>query len=1247
MNFTRRKCNRFGKTKIKTQPTMFKTLPTFSLYSLRAIACCLITVFSLGQSAFAQIYSHNFDVYDLTKPQVKNVNINASWSANPGSLYKRVYDNNNGLGNMGQNHVYVLTVQMVGNYQTEITSISFKRVSGDNATFQIKVADQNYGTNFTSDNNLTSITKTKTVSKLRNTFTIKIAVTNGSYPNYYSQIDNFVVNGTVSAFDPAAEATPSSEGILYVDKNKSTPGNGSSWALAMKEISYGLKGAKTKPAIKQIWVAAGDYQPDVQGQSFSLVNGVKVYGGFSGGENSLAERNTLQNPTTLKGRGTSVISNNDLNGTALLDGFYISEGSGFLKSGSSFGGGMYNTNSSPTIVNCVFTNNQTDPTKEPGLGGGMYNFNSNPSVTQCLFYSNKAKGTSQGAGGGIFNDNSSPVITNCTFTENEVSGTSTAGNGAAIALRGTSSPTIRNSIFWNNTDSSIPAGLSSISIFGSSDGTPVISYSLVQGGYAGGNHIIDQDPKFASPADQDYTQSKTSPVINAGDPATVLSVFTVNSDNEAVTLSGLSRLTSATIDLGPFEIYPISTWHVNAVSTAIDPDGLSWPASFATLQQALNVAHEGDQIWVAKGEYKPAAMETFYMIPGVKFYGGFVGNESSPDQRPFPIPVMNDPGATILSGNGSNVILNDGNGLGSDDLLDGFTIKGGNAENGAGMANYDSNPTIQNSAFIDNTATGNGGAIFNQYSYSMINNTYFVNNKALAGYGGGIVSAGGELTLNNCSFYSNTATSGGGAVANFYSALRMHNCTLYSNSADAGGAISNLNSSESFVYNSIIYGNSSGIESTDSDLSVSYSLVQGLGANSEKQNLDGTTDPQFVDATSFDFNLRPCSPAINRGINDAVQEGLADINGNPRIFNAQIDMGAYELQNLPVAFSLPLNNESVTLPVYTGVTALTEDCITLALLEPASSDGVQGNIAAKVYVATGQTITSGSKVFVKRHYDLTPVEENGAARVTLFFTKQEFDDYNTAYGNAHSASLPENLKVLQYHGTSPTGLPETYSGTTELIENVVVNLNAEQTIYSVSFNVTSFSGFYVSGQPAGALPVTLVSFKAAKAENQAFLSWQTTNEANSSAFEIEHSLNGKNWAAIGKVEAAGESSDIRNYSFLHKTPENGNNLYRLKMIDIDETFAYSSISSVTFNEITESMLYPNPALNMVKINLGNSDLSDVKKLVLYDQKGRIMYSKLQPDSNEIDISYLPSGTFVVHIILKNGVTQSAKLAVAK
>ncbi len=141
------------------------------------------------------------------------------------------------------------------------------------------------------------------------------------------------------------------------------------------------------------------------------------------------------------GSGSVVTCTSGEGPDTVLSGFVITGGN------ATFGGGMSNFESSPTVTNCTFSGNTAG-----GIGGGMFNNASSPTVTNCTFSNN----TGENIGGGMFNADSSPTVTNCTFSNN------TAEFGGGMLNECNSSPTVINCTFSGNTASSGGGGMLNI-----------------------------------------------------------------------------------------------------------------------------------------------------------------------------------------------------------------------------------------------------------------------------------------------------------------------------------------------------------------------------------------------------------------------------------------------------------------------------------------------------------------------------------------------------------------------------------------------------------------------------------------------------------------------------------------------------------------------------------------------------------------------------------------------------------------
>jgi hypothetical protein len=132
--------------------------------------------------------------------------------------------------------------------------------------------------------------------------------------------------------------------------------------------------------------------------------------------------------------------------------------------------------------------------------------------------------------------------------------------------------------------------------------------------------------------------------------------------------------------------------------------------------------------------------------------------------------------------------------------------------------------------------------------------------------------------------------------------------------------------------------------------------------------------------------------------------------------------------------------------------------------------------------------------------------------------------------------------------------------------------------------ITPPLGTYTNTLANPTLPVELTSFLSNVNGRQINLNWETKTEVNFNKFEIERSLVSTKeatvtWASVGNVQASGTSSAPKKYSYTEKNLQAGKYQYRLKMIDNDGSFKYSSVQSAEVampKDFAVSQNYPNP-----------------------------------------------------------------------
>jgi len=341
-------------------------------------------------------------------------------------------------------------------------------------------------------------------------------------------------------------------------------------------------------------------------------------------------------------------------------------------------------------------------------------------------------------------------------------------------------------------------------------------------------------------------------------------------------------------------------------SASGEEDGSSWQNAYNDLQDAINAANPGHQIWVAEGTYHPTfsrenilagvtegdqdKWSSFYIHKDIEIFGGFIGTETEREQRDW----KNN--TTILSGNYENnsktyhVVYFEN--VNSTCILNGFTVTDGDAMNGSehnskggGIFNHCENgvssPIIKN-CIIQNNSGFNGAGMYNMAINGtcepIIRRCKFIENEASEG-GGGMYnfaqSGTVKPTLINCDFDENSAEKGG-AMYNYGNSgtctANLDNCTFRLNLASSSGAgLYNVAESNgttkpelfncNFVRNVANYGGGSFSRSNQGNCSPTYSFCSFRGNEAiyhgggvYDQSVGGETSSQFINCY-FDSNL--------------------------------------------------------------------------------------------------------------------------------------------------------------------------------------------------------------------------------------------------------------------------------------------------------------------------------------------------------------------------------------------------------
>jgi hypothetical protein len=269
--------------------------------------------------------------------------------------------------------------------------------------------------------------------------------------------------------------------------------------------------------------------------------------------------------------------------------------------------------------------------------------------------------------------------------------------------------TVTNCILWGDTPDEI-------SVHGTA---PAVTFSDVQGGYAGTGNIAD-DPAFVDAVNGDFHLSTGSQCIDVGDNgAPNLPPYDFEGDDRILDGDGIGLVI---VDMGADEApeRPPPVVYVDQEATGTN-DGRSWANAFTELESALSWAVSGIEIWVAEGTYLPTMeyggtgdqYRSFQMKNGVAVYGGFDPSDGATawedrDWDVHPAILSGDIGTPGDNADNSYHLFYHpaGTNLDGSAILDGFTVSGGNANGGdspdnlgGGMYNDASSPALSHVHF--------------------------------------------------------------------------------------------------------------------------------------------------------------------------------------------------------------------------------------------------------------------------------------------------------------------------------------------------------------------------------------------------------------------------------------------------------------------------------------------------------------------------------------------------------------------
>ncbi len=340
--------------------------------------------------------------------------------------------------------------------------------------------------------------------------------------------------------------------------------------------------------------------------------------------------------------------------------------------------------------------------------------------------------------------------------------------------------------------------------------------------------------------------------------------------------------------------------------------------------------------------------------------------------------------------------------------------------------------------------------------------------------------------------------------------------------------------------------------------------------------------------------------------------------GNETSYIVTNDGGSLIVDNLPdyTTTQIPIGTESAYRPV--------------SVSQPGGRS-FSMSFAAKDDMPT--SVATGAAV-VDALWDLAPVRSSD-----LDFPNNSLLPYQVSFqwnqSDERDNFVREEAAVANFH-----------SDTWNLLTSEDVETTGYGT-YSITTTVSNFSPFIITSNQTS-LPVRLAGFDILREGSLAILKWSASDVSNFSKFEIERSPDARAWTTIGTEYAPQQSLSLQHYTYYDPIPAalSQRLYYRIKMIDLDNSYTYSPVKSIAAELSAQLGIYPNPADSKSEIRFQfPGDLRNVD-LKIISLNGLEVYRKTTGLSNgSLKLPDLPTGIYILSVKDEYGQVHKEKILI--
>lgn len=281
----------------------------------------------------------------------------------------------------------------------------------------------------------------------------------------------------------------------------------------------------------------------------------------------------------------------------------------------------------------------------------------------------------------------------------------------------------------------------------------------------------------------------------------------------------------------------------------------------------------------------------------------------------------------------------------------------------------------------------------------------------------------------------------------------------------------------------------------------------------------------------------------------------------------------------------------------------------LGITAPSSISTFRARYYNTSFSNTTSINTPLQRVSTLEYWDLSRTAGSGMCRVMLFF--------ENATGSGIYNVDTSHLTVAHWGGAS-------WSDYSNVQDSISGNKGFVQSDWVSNFSPFTF-GANTNSNP---LPVTWINVQAQWLNEDGLVEWSTSSQNNNQFFDIERSYDLQNFEYIGRLDAK-QVSGIHHYQFLDeslRTTKSKVIYYRIKQVDFNGDFSYSSIALLNSTKETNLVISPNPASSIIQLDgIFESEF----EIVLYNMQGLEVSRSINQKS--IDISGMRKGCYFVEI----------------